>query len=148
MLVLKHVGMFLKNDSIRWSGHKVRIYKTQQQAVKDLKTATRDCFDDSQPSALRDVQVSIRKKVFIQLLEELIQLTPPTMLKNFWPLCISLVRYSQHIGVFLNSSLFFLTRISSLKALPSKYNYSMTTSHTSIASSQVQATITSCLGCC
>lgn len=61
-LVLKHLGIFLKNDSILRSDHKVPLHEVQEQSVKDLKTVPRNCINDFQPLALEEVQKNIREK--------------------------------------------------------------------------------------
>ena len=61
-LVLKHLGIFLKNDSILRSDHKVPLHEIQEQSVKDLKTVPRNCINDFQPLTLEEVQKNIREK--------------------------------------------------------------------------------------
>lgn len=61
-LVLKHLGIFLKNDSILRSDHKVPLHEIQEQSVKDLKTVPRNCINDFQPLTLEEVQKNIRGK--------------------------------------------------------------------------------------
>lgn len=61
-LVLKYLGIFLKNDSILRSDHKVPLHEIQEQSVKDLKTVPRNCINDFQPLTLEEVQKNIREK--------------------------------------------------------------------------------------